>query len=76
LRYLGTVKTTSAKGTLIVKGEFAPAIGTKVITNRLETIGHVKEILGPVKNPYLIVNPANITGRKLLALIGCKLYTR
>jgi rRNA processing protein Gar1 len=76
MRYLGVAQTITHNGSLIIRAEFAPPIGTEVITNRLEPVGVVTEILGPVNAPYVKMKPSAIKGRKMVRLIDNKLYTR
>ena len=49
-----------------------PDIGTEVVDERLETVGRVVDVFGPVERPYLAVSPADDVS--VPALLGNRLY--
>ena len=49
-----------------------PDIGTAVVDERLETVGRVVDVFGPVERPYLAVLPAD--GVAVPTLLGERLY--
>ncbi len=72
LKRLGKVLHLSKSGNLILRLEQSepPPTGTVVCSYKLEKIGTVNNILGPVKAPYASVqpyvdNPGTLTGRVL-----------
>lgn len=36
-----------------------PGVGMDVVTRKMEKIGHVYDIIGPVKSPFVVVRPKN-----------------
>lgn len=59
MRRLGKVLHLSKSGSLIVKLESTelPKVGVEVCNSKLEKVGFVSSVLGPVKAPYLSVQP-------------------
>jgi len=69
LRRLGKVLHLSKSGNLIVRVEKSnmnpPRVGTEVYDTKLEKIGIVNNVLGPVGAPYLSLTPgSNIASEK------------
>lgn len=65
-----------AQGLLVVRcfASDPPSIGARVVDERLEQVGTVVDVFGPVDRPYLAVSP---TGSPAPAgLIGERLYVR
>ncbi len=60
MRRLGKVLHLSKSGNLIVRLESSnpPQVGTEVFDPKLEKIGTVNNVMGPVAAPYLSVTPA------------------
>jgi RNA-binding protein len=48
-----------AQGVLVVRSndDEYPDVGTDVIDDSLDTVGHVVDVFGPVDRPYLTVSP-------------------
>src|SRR5256712_9833650 len=69
LRRLGKVLHLSKSGNLIVRLETSnpPQVGTEVFDPKLEKIGTVNNLMGPVAAPYLSVTPASQETRDKLA---------
>ena len=65
-----------AQGVAIVRCSEAthPDIGAMVVDERLDTVGRVVDVFGPVDRPYLAVTPSGAA--TLPSLLGKKLYTR
>jgi len=58
LKRLGIVLHRSKNtGNLILRAEFAPEVGEKVLDSKLKTVGNVFDIFGPVSRPYVSVRP-------------------
>jgi RNA-binding protein len=62
LQTLGRVKHMSKSGMLVValNPAYIPKIGDKVVTRRMEHIGFVTDVIGPVSSPYALVKPKNL----------------
>lgn len=72
LQRLGNVLHTSSSRNLILKTKITPKLGSKVVDEKLKSIGTVLDIFGPVSSPYISVKP---TKSKLHTAIGSTLYT-
>ena len=65
-----------AQGLAIVRSsdDAASELGSELIDERLDPVGRVVDVFGPVDRPYLAVSPnGDVT---LAALLGEKLYAR
>ena len=65
LRKVGVVYRTAKTGELIVslrEGERPPRLGSKVFDNAGRPVGVVRDVMGPVEAPYLIVKPLEEKG--------------
>ena len=73
MRAVGEVVRT-AQGLAVLRSDDDghPDIGTPVVDERLETVGRVVDVFGPVERPYLAVSPADDVA--VLALLGDRLY--
>jgi RNA-binding protein len=73
MRAVGEVVRT-AQGLAVLRSDDDghPDIGTPVVDERLETVGRVVDVFGPVERPYLAVSPAD--GVAVPALLGDRLY--
>ena len=66
------VRTAQGLAVLRADDDDHPDIGTEVVDERLETVGRVVDVFGPVERPYLAVSPAD--GVAVPALLGERLY--
>jgi RNA-binding protein len=59
LRELGSVKHVSRSGMVVVatSPRNLPKIGADVVTRKMEKIGFVYDIIGPVSSPFILVKP-------------------
>ncbi len=57
MRRLGKPLHLAAHGDLIIRADFTPKIGSKVVTKDMKEVGEVFDILGSVKTPYVSVKP-------------------
>lgn len=57
LRKLGRILHLSKNKNLIIRTSTPPQIGKKVIDRKHQKVGAVKDVFGPVKNPYVSVKP-------------------
>ena len=73
MRAVGEVVRT-AQGLAVLRSDDGdhPDIGTPVVDERLETVGRVVDVFGPVERPYLAVSPADDVA--VPALLGDRLY--
>ena len=75
MKRLGTVLHPSSHKGLIVRSQFEkgfPKIGSVVVTERMEKIGKVYDVFGPVKRPYISVRLYDTT--KAHALRNQRVY--
>ena len=56
MKRIGEAKTITGS-IAVVQGEdqTRPEIGTKVIDEKLEKVGHIVDIIGPVSRPYIVI---------------------
>lgn len=47
----------TARGDLILRVNFTPKIGSKVVTKEMREVGQIFDVLGPVKTPYVSIKP-------------------
>lgn len=75
IQRVGAVVNT-AQGLAVVRASDAshPELGTAVIDERLDTIGRVVDVFGPVERPYVAVSPASNVD--LVGLLGTIVYAR
>ena len=61
MRRLGGVVRIAA-GTVLARSpdESYPDIGTDVIDERLDHVGRVVDVIGPVERPYLVIAPRGV----------------
>jgi len=74
MQSIGVVLHVSKNNFLVLRGESpqTPPIRSKVQKKDKTPVGRVKEVFGPVKNPYISVKPRK--DLKIDTLIGEKLY--
>jgi len=74
MRRAGTVVGVT-QGVAVVRSgddEF-PAVGTELVDERLDAVGEVVDVFGPVEQPYLAVSPAD---DRAVTLVGDVVYAR
>jgi RNA-binding protein len=57
LRKIGRISHLSKSGFLVVSGKDIPKIGVDVYNRKLEKVGYVYDIIGPVKTPFILIRP-------------------
>lgn len=64
----------AAQGVLVVRTPESepPTIGTRVVDERLDEVGSIVDIFGPVERPYLTIAPGEEIA--LEAYLGAVLY--
>jgi len=55
MKKLGIILHKSKSGYLVVRLVNVPPIGIKVYDNKLRFIGIIKDVIGPVREPYALV---------------------
>ncbi len=71
MKKLGVVQNFSYKGDFLVKASFSPRMGQEVHDARGRALGRVRRVFGPVKGPYVTVEPLHEVG---LGLVGSDVY--
>ncbi len=56
-RRVGTVSHISKRGTIILRCDRPPPLGVEVVDKRVEPVGMIVDVFGPVKHPYVAVRP-------------------
>ena len=72
MRKLGTVLHISHRGYIILKTDKTPPIGARVVDKKVQDVGTIQDVFGPVKTPYVAIRPKN--SDSLSKLIGQPLY--
>lgn len=57
MQRLGVAVHVSKSGYIVVQLSRVPRIGDKVYDQNLKRIGVVKDVVGPVSNPFALVKP-------------------
>lgn len=57
MRRLGKPLHRTTRGDLILRVNFTPKIGSKVVTKNMREVGQIFDVLGPVKTPYVSIKP-------------------
>ena len=65
MRKLGQVIGRSASGFLIVRSPDTPPLYSRVVDSKGEEIGKVSKILGPTRNPFILVEGTAAEGAEL-----------
>ncbi|MDY6931956.1 MAG: Gar1/Naf1 family protein [Halobacteriota archaeon] len=79
MKKLGRVVHKTGQGKILVRGEMhgdgggdpirSIGIGSTVVTKRMEKIGSVYDLFGPVKEPYISIKPSkDFSDRDILKL--------
>jgi RNA-binding protein len=77
LREAGIFIHVSNTGFVVAKANpnRLPKIGSEIITRKLERVGNVYDIIGPVKSPFLLIKPEK-KNLKNLNLVDEKLFVK
>lgn len=73
MRRLGVVENIAYNGDLVVRASYAPHRGQRIVDRRGRPLGRVKRAFGPVKEPFVAVQPFN---QAPLALMGTEVYVK
>ncbi len=74
MRLLGVVQDISHDGKLIVKARFAPNTREVVRDNLKTEVGRVAKVFGPVRAPYVAIEPKKEL--RSLAVLGKEVYVQ
>jgi RNA-binding protein len=58
LQRIGSVLHVSSSRSLILKAAHVPRLGDKVVNDKLNNVGMVFDVFGPVPSPYVAVKPS------------------
>lgn len=74
MRRIGEVWRLAA-GTVVVRSpdDSYPEVGVEVVTETLDPVGEVVDVMGPVERPFVVVSPA---GEAPASLLHEPLYAR
>jgi RNA-binding protein len=76
VRRLGKVLHISKRGSIILRTDKTPAVGTRsvVLDKKAQEVGTIIDVFGPVKEPYVAVRPKRDFDAS--KLIGQMLYLK
>ena len=77
LQRLGKALNVTPSQNVVVKIDKTPQIGATVVDEKLNVVGKVFDIIGPVSAPYAVVKPtvkepAKLTNKQLYLLLSKK----
>ena len=75
MKYLGKVDDIIHNGKILVRTSFKPRFGDLVVDKHKNLIGKISQIIGPVKEPYIIISP-NKDVKASFKLIGTEIYIK
>lgn len=71
---LGKVVNVTRRGQVVARSPGKPRLGARVTDHRGREVGKVADLIGPVREPYVLVAPAGSVDAK--RLLGQELFTR
>ena len=71
MKRLGVVENITYDGTVLVRSEFAPAVGQGVVDKRRRPLGRIVRVFGPVHEPFASLRTS---GPASPALVGAEVY--
>jgi len=77
LQRLGKALKVTPSQNIVVKTEKTPKIGSAVVDEKLQIVGKIFDVIGPVSSPYAVVKPAvkepeKLTNKQLYLLLSKK----
>ncbi|MGQ4833377.1 MAG: H/ACA ribonucleoprotein complex subunit GAR1 [Candidatus Asgardarchaeia archaeon] len=57
MKKVGKTLHVTSNGLIIVSTKSPPKIGSKVVNKKMEVIGTVFDIIGPVNSPFAVIKP-------------------
>jgi RNA-binding protein len=73
MKYLGKLDNIIFNGRFLVKTDFKPRINSTIVDKHKNKIGRITQIIGPVKEPYIIITPRKGV-KASFKMIGGELY--
>ena len=71
IKRLGVVENVAYDGSVLVRSQFAPHLGARVVDKRNRPLGKVAKVFGPVKEPFASVRPV---GKVPLSVLGSDVF--
>jgi len=71
IKRLGVVENVAYDGSVLVRSEFPPSLGARVVDKRHRPLGKVVKVFGPVKEPFATIRPE---AKVALSLLGSDVY--
>ncbi len=68
---MGVVENVAYDGSVLVRSQFAPSLGARVVDKRNRALGKVVKVFGPVKEPFATVRPS---GKVALSVLGSDVF--
>jgi RNA-binding protein len=73
LQRLGKVLHVTPSQNMVVKVDKTPKVGSAVVDEKLQIVGKIFDIIGPVSSPYVVLKPAikepeKVTNKQLYLL--------
>jgi len=68
---LGVVENVAYDGSVLVRSQFAPGLGARVVDKRNRPVGTVVRVFGPVREPFASVRPV---GKLPLSVLGSDVF--
>jgi RNA-binding protein len=77
LQRLGKVLNVTPSQNIVVKIDKTPKIGSTVVDEKLQVVGKIFDVIGPVSSSYVVVKPAikepeKLTNKQLYLLLSKK----
>tara|TARA_B100000686_G_scaffold306992_1_gene346874 strand:- start:91 stop:312 length:222 start_codon:yes stop_codon:yes gene_type:complete len=73
MKRIGEVKTITGSIAIVQsEDQTRPKIGTKVIDEKLENVGRIVDVIGPVSRPYMVVK----IKKNVKIILKKRLYSR
>lgn len=74
MKKLGNILQISNRGRIILRSTQTPAFGLPVLTKDEKRLGHVNDIFGPTKDPYISIKVHAKNSKNLDKRVGETLY--
>jgi rRNA processing protein Gar1 len=75
MRYLGKIDDIIFNGKILVRTTFKPKFNDIVIDKHKNNLGKIQQIIGPVKEPYIVITPKKEL-KASFKLIGTDIYIK
>ena len=71
---LGKAVNLTRQGQVLARGSGRPRVGARVTDPRGREVGRIQDLIGPVREPYVLIAP--LRGSDPRRLLGQELFTR